>query len=169
MWNVNVFDPPMAIDVAVWLGATESAPSPLPTRRATLTISPEALLNAIVEIGSSLPAAAFWSLQVAVSVPRPLSVDDGLRRARRVVGDLEDVAEHGRLGDVGDELAGQAALVHARAVGRDELAGGLRQRGAGVDRALAVDGARARDVVDGRDRRAAERHEQRDARDHQRR
>ena len=111
MWNVNVFDPPMAIDVAVWLAATDSAPSPLPTRRATLTISPEALLNAIVEIGSSLPAAVFWSLQVAVSVPRPLSVGDRLRRARRVVGDLEDVAEHGRLGDVGDELAGQAALV----------------------------------------------------------
>jgi hypothetical protein len=52
-----------------------SAPSPLPTRRATLTISPEALLNAIVEIGSSTPAPAAWSLQLAVSVPRPLSVE----------------------------------------------------------------------------------------------
>ena len=40
MWNTNVFEPPMVSDAAVWFGATASAPSPLPTRRATLTGSP---------------------------------------------------------------------------------------------------------------------------------
>ena len=169
MWNVNVFDPPMAIDVAVWLGATDSAPSPLPTRRATLTISPEALLNAIVEIGSSLPAAAFWSLQVAVSVPRPLSVETVCGAPGALSATSKTLLNTDDLGTSATNLPGRRPLSNARAVGGDELARGLRQRGAGVDRALAVDGARARDVVDGRDRRAAERHEQREARDHQRR
>ena len=41
MWNTNVFEPPTVSDAAVWFGATASAPSPLPTRRATLTGSPD--------------------------------------------------------------------------------------------------------------------------------
>ena len=72
MWNMNVFEPPMLTDTAVWLAASVSAPSPLPTRRATLTVCPDWLMNVMTEIGSSLPAAPFWSLQVAVIEPRPL-------------------------------------------------------------------------------------------------
>ena len=73
-WNMNVSDPPMLSDEAVWLAAKEIAPAPLPTRRATLTEWPDWLRNVRTLIGSSLPAAAFWSLQVAVSVPRPLMI-----------------------------------------------------------------------------------------------
>ena len=102
-----------------------SAPSPLPTRRATLTGWPDWLMNVTIEIGSSLPAAAFWSLQVAVSVPRPLMTRDGLRRAGRVVGDLEDAAERLRLARRRRRTCpGMPALVGAGAVGGDELAGG---------------------------------------------
>ena len=71
MWNMNVFEPPMLKTPVVWFGACVIAPSPLPTRRARLTGCPDWLMNVITEIGSSRPAAAFWSLQVAVSVPRP--------------------------------------------------------------------------------------------------
>ena len=56
---MNVFEPPIAqLTSAVWLAASASAPSPLPTRRATLTVCPDWLMNVMIEIGSSLPARA---------------------------------------------------------------------------------------------------------------
>ena len=166
MWNMNVFEPPIATEVEVWLAATLSAPSPLPTRRATLTISPDALLNEIVEIGSSLPAVLFWSLQVAVSVPRPLSVATVCGAPGALSATSKMLLNTVVFGTSAMNLPGSRPLSAPERLVATSLPAACDERRAGEDGALAVDRARVRDVADRRHRGAAERHEQRDACDH---
>ena len=142
---------------------------PQPTLRATLIGSRDVLERVTVVIGSSTSAAAFWSAQVAVSGPTPGNGAERRGGAGGVVGDLEGAAEA-----VGDALrvpvevevtGGDAAAVGAGALGGHEAAGGLAQRGARGDGALAVDGAGVGGEGDRGDRRAGAGEDQRDQRD----